>query len=435
LKNAYKNDYALQNAWNNTSITLKTAEPVNISEPGKKEWRNPTQDQNYIDTYRFHTELMTDNIMYFCKIVKETSDRNLLTGAFYGYHYFVSDPRRGHGALAKLLECPDLDYLSSPNVYHRVIGEDWPPMVAVQSVQLHGKLWLAENDTRTSITTLLKDRSTGIAPPGQYESGVWLGPEDIETSVSFLWKNAGRMLSYGYGGWWFDMWGGWFSNPKLLNVIEKTQQFHAEYIPINAKMMQPEVCVFVDEELSFWDASYGSLTENILSNRYSLGKTGTSHDLFLRSDLNSFSTKQYKVIWLMGLLELTKKEKIIIEKWRQQGKTVLWTNGVGTRISHSKEKERFIDGKLKWTGLELQEIWKNAGAHLYIDTDDVFYVGRNWLCIHTATGGDKSIKFPFYTEVIDPLKQETLADSTTYLDIHLAPKSTTLLRINPKIKK
>ncbi|HBE43732.1 MAG TPA: hypothetical protein DDW27_21575, partial [Bacteroidales bacterium] len=63
-----------------------------------------------------------------------------------------------------------------------------------------------------------KEKAPDIAPPGQYESGVWLGPEDMKTSVAFLWKNAGRMLAYGYGGWWFDMWGGWFSHPELLNV-------------------------------------------------------------------------------------------------------------------------------------------------------------------------------------------------------------------------
>ena len=436
LKSNYRNNHALQDAWQNKSITFKTAQPVSLIESNKnKEWRNSIQEQNYIDTYRFHSEVMVDNIMYFCKLVKNVSNRNLLTGAFYGYHYYVTNPKRGHGALAKLLDCRDLDYLSSPNVYNRVIGEDWPPMVAVQSVQLHGKLWLAENDTRTSITTLLKDRSIGIAPPGQYESGVWLGPEDIETSVSFLWKNAGRMLTYGYGGWWFDMWGGWFSDPRLLNVIEKTQEFHTDFTPLNVKIMQPEVCVFVDEELSFWDASNGSLTENILSNRYSLGKTGTSYNLFLRTDINSVTIKQYKVVWLMGLVELTKKEKIKVEKWIRRGITVLWTNTDGTYTFNSKEKKQFIEGKFNWESSELREIYKKAGVHLYINTDDVFYIGRNWLCIHTVIGGNRTIKFPFYTQVIDPLKKEILADSTKNIDIHLSPKSTILLRINPQIEK
>lgn len=432
LRDRYKNVSALQKAWRSKNVTFETARLADISESvERKEWRDPQIELNYIDTYRFHTEIMADNIAYFCKIVKEKSDGKLLTGAFYGYHYYVTDPRRGHGALAKLLDCPDLDYLSSPNVYNRVIGEDWPPMVAVQSVQLHGKLWLAENDTRTSITTLLKDRSAETAPPGQYENGVWLGPEDMETSVSFLWKNAARMLTHAYGGWWFDMWGGWFSAPPLLNVLEKTQQLHSDFLPKNDGEMKSEVLVVVDEELSFWDASYGSLTENILSNRYPLAKTGTSYDLFLRTDLNAITTSQYRVIWLMGVLELNKEEKLNIEKWSKQGITVLWTMGNGTKVFEKGKKEYFLEGKLKWSDAELRKLWKESGVHIYNDTDDVFYIGHNWLGIHTIKGGERTINFPFRAQVVNPLEYKVIADSTKTLHLKLDPKTTTLLRINP----
>ena len=242
LKSKYGNDItALQNAWNDKSIVFETAKPGNVLEKNTNRWRDPLYEQNMIDTYQFQAETLVDNISYFCKTVKESSNGGLLAGVFSGYHYFVSDPRRGHGALAKLLTCKYLDYISSPNVYHRVIGEDWAPMAAVQSVQLHGKLWLAENDTRTSITTLLKDRAPQIAPVGYYEDGVWLGPEDIKTSESFLWKNAGRMLAYGYGGWWFDMWGGWFSDPKLLNVIRSTNDYFMKFPQEQGTQMQAEV--------------------------------------------------------------------------------------------------------------------------------------------------------------------------------------------------
>lgn len=432
LKNKYHYNLELQKAWNNNDVTFDTAQLASITESNDRTtWRDPKQEQNYIDTYRFHAEAMVDNISYFCKIVKEASNGKLLTGAFYGYHYFVTDPRRGHGALAKLLDCPDLDYLSSPNAYNRVLGEDWPPMAAVQSIQLHGKLWLAENDTRTSITTLLKDQSQGIAPPEQYEDGVWLGPEDMETSVSLLWKNAGRMLAYGYGGWWFDMWGGWFSDPRLLNVIEKTQQFYTKYKPVNATKMQPQVCVIVDEELAFWDPSYGKLAGNILSNQYPLAKSGTPYDLFLRTDLDSIPTAPYQVIWMMGVLSLKKEELLMLENWRKQGITVLWTDGNGTTIYQNIEAEQFIPKKFKWSDSELREIWKAAGVHLYVDTDDVFYIGRNWLCIHMIKGGSRNINLPFYAQVIDPITDKILSDSTNFVNINLAPKSTILLRINP----
>lgn len=432
LKASYKNNLALQKAWNNTSVSFENAQLANIDEPAKrKEWRNPDHDQNYIDTYRFQAEVMVTNIAYFTKIVKEKSDGNLLTGAFYGYHYYVGDPRRGHGALAKLLACPDLDYLSSPNVYNRVIGEDWPTMAAINSVQLHGKLWLTENDTRTSITTLLKDRSTGIAPPGQYESGVWLGPEDMDTSVSFLWKNTARMLANGYGGWWFDMWGGWFSDPELLYVLEKTQNLHKNFPPSFGEKMKPQVGVVVDEELSFWDPTYGQLTENILSNRYPLGKTGNSYDLFLRTDLNSMPTSQYKLVWLMGLLRLNSEEENSIKKWTNQGITVLWTDGKGTSIYSPDGDLIFMEGKLKWTAPELRKLWKSSGVHMYIETDDVFYIGRNWMGIHTIDGGERTINFPYDAQVIDPIKNQVIAESTKTLNLKLAPKSTTILRINP----
>ena len=432
LKSRYKNDRALQKAWNNRTITYENAQLANIDEPAKsKVWRNPDNEQNYIDTYRFQAEVMVDNIAYFCKIVKEVSNNNLLTGAFYGYHYFVGDARRGHGALAKLLDCPDLDYLSSPNAYNRVIGEDWPPMAAINSVQLHGKLWLTENDTRTSKTTLLKDRSNGIAPIGQYESGVWLGPEDMETSVSFLWKNTARMLAYGYGGWWFDMWGGWFNDPELLNVIEKTQQLHTLFPASLGEKMRSQVGVVVDEELSFWDPTYGHLTENILSNRYPLAKTGSSYDLFLRTDLENLPTSQYKLVWLMGFLELSSKEEARIKKWTKQGATVLWTSGKGTTVFHPNNEQLFMDKKFKWSASELRELWKSSGVHLYLATDDIFYIGRNWMGIHTINGGEKTIVFPFKAQIVDPLKNIIMADSTRQLQLITKPKSTILLRVHP----
>lgn len=428
----HNNTETLQSAWNSKSVNFNNARLVNIVEIAKsKNWRNPKQDQNIIDTFRFRSQVMVKNIVYFCKVVKESSHRKLLTGAFYGYHYFVTDPKRGHGALSQLLDCPDLDYLSSPNVYNRVIGEDWPPMAAVQSVQLHGKLWLAENDTRTFKTTLLKDRSTGIAPPGKYETGVWFGPPDVETSVAFLWKNAGRMLCYGYGGWWFDMWGGWFSFPKLLNVLQKTSQFYTQYSPHNAEKMRSQVAVFVDEELCFWDASGGRLAENILSNRYPLAKTGAPYNLFLRLDFAALPPNQYKVIWLLGVPELEKKEFIQIEKWRQQGITVMWTDLNGTSIYKNSETKKYYKNKFKWSALQLQDIWELAGVHIYCESNDVFYIGNNWLCIHTVLGGDRTIKFPFATEVISPVRKQIMADSTHSITFNLTANSTTILRINP----
>ena len=210
-----------------------------------------------MDSYQFHAEILADDISYFCKVVKDNTNREWLAGVFYGYNNSITDPRFGHGAFKKVLECKDVDFIASPNEYNRVIGEDWPPQLSVQTVLLHGKMLFAENDTRTCLTTLLKEKSSEIAPKGEYESGVWIGPEDIQTSLSFLWKNAGRMLAFGYGGWWFDMWGGWFSNPKMLKIFKLTNEFY-KFPLIKDSLMAPEICVVEDEQLCFMISSVTS---------------------------------------------------------------------------------------------------------------------------------------------------------------------------------
>lgn len=431
IKKYNGNIQLLQKAWRNSLVSFNTALPGNINEERANRWRDPEQEQNKIDTYQFHSEVLAEDIAYFCKIVKDASNRNLLTGVFYGYHYYVTDPRAGHGALARLLECRDLDYLSSPNTYNRVIGEDWPAMLAVQSVQKHGKLWLAENDTRTGITTLLKEKAPEITPAGQYESGVWLGPEDMETSVSFLWKNAGRMLTQGYGGWWFDMWGGWFSHPGLLNVISKTKEFYTSFPQEAGEKMRSQVCVIYDEQLCFWDASYGQLTEQILSNRYPLAKTGAPYDLFLRTDYAIIPADQYKVIWLMGFLNLNEDEMLIIKEWQQKGITVMWTDGSGTHV-FKEYQDQYVKNVFLLTDSQLREIFEHAGVHVYIRSGDVFYIGRNWLCIHSIFGGKKAISLPFVARVTDPLESRIISDSTNVFDVNMEPKSTIILRLNPR---
>ncbi len=427
----YKGDVAaLQKSWGDGSVSFDTALPEDINKEKSVRWRIPEEEQSLFDTFQFHSEVLAENITYFCRVVKEASNQTLLAGVFYGYHYYVTDPRAGHGALSMLLDCKDIDFFSSPNTYNRVIGEDWPPMSAIQSIKMHGKLWFAENDTRTCLTTLLKEKAPAITPPGQYESSVWKGPEDMGTSLSFLWKNAGRMLTHGYGGWWFDMWGGWFNHPELLNVISKTNGFYASFSHAIEKKMQPQVCVFYDEQLCFWDASYGQLTEQILSNRYPLGKTGAPYDLFLRSDEMLIPTDQYKVIWLMGFLDLKDDEKQKIEKWRKQGISVIWTHGRGTRIFKENREEEIKD-LFQLTDSQLREIFRNAGVHIYLDSGDVFYIGRNWLCIHTVFGGKKTVNLPFTARITDPADHRIISGQTRTFELKMEPRTTLILRVEP----
>jgi beta-galactosidase len=226
------------------------------------------------------------------------------------------------------------------------------------------------------------------------------------------------------------MWGGWFSDPKLLSILGKSKQLFTEYPQKIGIEMQPEVCLFIDEQLQFWDMSYGSLTEQIYSNRYPLGKVGTPHDIYLRTDFANISTDQYKVIWLMGFLKLKDAEVQRVREWQKQGKIVLWTDGDGTH-KYSASSEDYIDKFKQFSDSQLRDIFKNAGVHIYSDSGDVFYIGRNWLCIHTIFGGKKTINLPFFAKVINAINDQKYSDSTNLIEIEMSSKSTVLLYIDP----
>ena len=431
LKDKYAGQVsALQHAWRDSLVTFETAKMVDMNRAPENRWLKPAEARQTFDTYQFHSEVMVDDIIYFCQLVKKATSDRWLTGVFYGYHNNIVDPRMGHCACAKLLECEYVDYMSSPNRYLRVAGEDWPPMVAVQSIMHHGKLWLAENDTRTCLTTLLKDKAPEITPPGQYEAEVWHGPKDMETSVSLMWKNAGRMLAQGYGGWWFDMWGGWYDDPRLLEVIRQTKDFYAKYGSVESKAMGAEVCVVVDEQYCFMDASYGAQIGYMLLNIFALAKTGAPYDHYLRTDLFSLDMEKYKTVWLMGVQELTDREKDLIHSLLEKGVTVMWTGPEGTHL-YSKDSDIFEKDVLNYSEDQLRSIFEKAGVHIYDHGGDVFYVGRDWLCIHTLQAGEKHIDLPFEARVIDPVNEEILYRSTRTIDCDMEANSTLIFRVEP----
>ena len=60
-------------------------------------------------------------------------------------------------------------------------------------------------------------------PDNRYytRAGIWLGPDSVEDSVSNLMRTSARVLTGMNGIWWFDMFGGWFDHPKMMEFIKK----------------------------------------------------------------------------------------------------------------------------------------------------------------------------------------------------------------------
>ncbi len=392
LTERYENRETALRAWSRSDCRdARTALDALEQEPQPR-WRDADTDRPALDACRFHSEVMVDAIAAFCRTVKEESDGRLLTGAFYGYHFFVSDIRMGHAALSRLLACPDLDFLASPNMYDRSPGKDWPPMAAVDSVRLHGKLWMAENDTRTALTRPLAETAPSICPAGQYRGGVWKGPDSLELSAALLRTNTARMLTHGYGGWWFDMWGGWFAHPALLAELAAAQTLWRQDNESSDARIVPShtLCVIVDERFADFDASFGGLCGALIENYRALSTCGRPYVLYLRNDLEELDLSGVRFLWMLGMAVLTAREQERLQQLMREGCTVLHTDFVASKCLGRETQPM----GLTLSASDLRALADRSGVHRYLDTDDVLYVGRGYVAIHASEGGEKRLRFP-----------------------------------------
>ena len=204
-------------------MTLATAEVPGLDarrEMGDGGFRSPATQQRVVDYYRCQHETVAEAILHFCRIVKQSWPRPLVTGTFYGYFFscFGRDQAGGHLELERLLQSPLVDYLSAPSAYYPEASELGDPyrsrgLVAVSARQ-HGKLWLDETDQAVALKSYAdpeyrKSLAESIAKVrrnvlfGQATgSGLWFydfGPSGFSQGPA-----QSRTNALGVNGWWDD---------------------------------------------------------------------------------------------------------------------------------------------------------------------------------------------------------------------------------------
>ena len=141
--------------------------------------------------------------MDFCKTIKDATGGRSLAGAFYGYlmelawnaGFFSEGPdspfstyqRSGHLGLAKVLKSPQVDFLVSPYSYgFRGIGGEGCSMLPSESLRIHNKIYLYEDDTRSHTN----------------DHPAYGRARDLEESTAILKRNLAYIATHGHGIWW-----------------------------------------------------------------------------------------------------------------------------------------------------------------------------------------------------------------------------------------
>lgn len=336
LTKKYKSDEALREAWGRNDVSLASAEV-----PGTEArnfttfgvFRDPQTERNVIDYFEAQHTVVAEDILHFCKLVKESWPRPIITGSFYGYFYslFTREAAGGHLAIDTVLKSPYIDFLAGPQAYYpdnELTGDPYHSRGLLESVRLNGKLWLEEMDQRPPLVN---------EADSNYHAA-------LKESIALIRRNMMFTATKGMGMWFYDFGlpasaqrpstgrnrivTGFWNQPDILADIRKVKA-------VFDKNLEREYTSEADVLMIYDTRSYFSLVSqtkktnitNILVNWTATNtmKAGVVFDAVYLGDLDKVDLSRYKVVIFNNTFVLNPSERqFITDNVMQDGREVIW---------------------------------------------------------------------------------------------------------------
>ncbi len=340
---------ALRLAWNNPDVTFDTAEV-----PSQKEqlqtrhysFRDPATEQKVIDYFICLARLCSDLIIDFCRTIKEATENKAVAGVFYGYTLFgpynqgffgersegsgfygetgegnstaySKIQRNGHLALHRILLSPYIDFVVSPVGYgFRGIGGDGLGAYLTESVRLHGKLCIVEDDAR------LHD-----APQSRLQEPLKYGrTRSVQESIAILRRNFSRALIHGQGIWRAPV-----ADADLYPTLMRFNEIGTFAIQLD-RSPGAEIAILVDEESMTYETPRYNLNLASIPNQIFQGisRLGASADFYLLNDLLEGNLPPYKLYIFLNTyrLDQSRRDKLF-SVIRRDNRVALWIYAPG----------------------------------------------------------------------------------------------------------
>ena len=388
----------------------------------REDFNNPDLKETVSRFGEFCCEMAAKTVEHFAKLLKELVKGEQLAGAFYGYNAYINDYLYGLHGLRYIVDSPYIDFFSSPCGYDgsRSLGIDWGDMLPTESVKKHGKLYFVECDIRTYLTRQMQSSRPGMYPDGIYtltnESGnktVWCGPETEELSLSAIRKAFAHQLTKGSGVWWFDMWGGWYHNGKIMSEIEKMKNIVDASEDKSADLYPgAEAVMFIDEKAYLNNPRGSELCHTVNWARSEMGNTGIPFEFCMVEDAEKVLHKYKAAIFPAVLLSESGKKAINL----CEELNVPYIKITEEKTFYKKE--------------ELRGFLASAGVHCYNSDGHVIYCGEGFLGIHAVCDGEVKIYLPDKYVVRPLLGTDFTECETDEITIEMTRHGTALFELN-----
>jgi len=325
-----------------------------------------------MDYRQCFSEAMIDTFAAWGEAVKEASDGRLITGCFYGYalaQLFTAVPGfHGHTAVARSCATPHLDFYVSPSEYNwarRPGGPFWGHNI-IDSLRLHNKLWIYEQDTRTYLAHHM---------PRTFSR---------DATIEILKRDTAASLTRNVGWWWYEFAEGqtgsrsreWFIDGEIAKFARRIKRVYDYSLTLPDRGPSAEIAVFYHgESLTAQDLFPPTLQLNIAAGRLTLvngmQRVGAPYDFYNLADIPKLAQtgllRQYKVCLFLNACYLTRAERESLELCKSDGRVLVWLGAPGlARVEDGISPEHVADVTgirgVKWLQRKAEQTYSLAAS-------------------------------------------------------------------------
>jgi len=349
IKDKYRADEKIQQAWNDTSVNLESA-----SLPSDK-LRGPSRDVSQLlywqpaaanQPYRDYIELQhilfhagfrelgkasragTDRKRFF---VTDSLKQTMLGWENLGFNKDgASWPLAYHDMLAgsgsvnatDLFDAPGFDGIVTPYDYQaRGAGGVSEPEGMTDSCVLRGKLFFAEADVRTW---------KGI------DQGMYFSARDEKEFAAITWRNLATSFTRGYNSYSMDLFTDWFADDEMHASLHRQYEVWKESIDW-PRVDVPGIAMILDDSAALETNGNGAFMNLAVmwEQKSGLARCGVPYRIYQFDDLKLDNFPKHRVFYFPNLFRVSdERMKILRKTVFRDGNVVLW--GPGSGISDGK---------------------------------------------------------------------------------------------------